>query len=321
MQQVSQPQQQQQQPQQQSPQSNENKPLQFLKIEKGEYHSTEITIVQQLLAQVIAEQAQIYQNNYQAQQQFNTYLTNNLTQCISFALQKNQQGAIYVSIHETQLHLFLPTLLQMTTSQANNSNKPLFKFHRYLNNHYTYYTWNNSRIEDKVPDFASSIEGVQGFILSPDEQEVLLVKEHNMWKGISGAIKSGDGLVESLVREAQEEVGVKIDLQGFEPRFVGAYHTAKSRYGVINNNFHCMVVRAVERSFTVDNVEIFEAQWFKISGLQQIVAQCVGGAQGVLKNKREYKGFSAIDLIWLYNYSLGKYYHAKQVSATKLVYV
>lgn len=107
----------------------------FISFEKGDHSSTSINILPQHI-------------NFQDHNPF--FLASSLTEAAAYALSMNKNGAIYISIPEHCLHIFLPAVLQLN-----------FSFHRYLNNVYTYYKWNVDKVEDKVPMYATSIEGVQ----------------------------------------------------------------------------------------------------------------------------------------------------------------
>jgi 8-oxo-dGTP pyrophosphatase MutT (NUDIX family) len=164
---------------------------------------------------------------------------------------------IFVEVPELALGVLLTTILQND-----------FKFHHYLNGEYCYYIWNNQEIEDKVPEFATSIEGIAALVLSPDQTEILLVWEYNKWKPITGAVESGHSLLKTLAKEVHEEVSVELD-PDFEPRYLGGWNYPAARYHTINDNLFCFAVRALSKNFQVDGVEIKQAQWFPLADFYQ----------------------------------------------------
>ena len=171
---------------------------------------------------------------------------------------ESPKGAVYIEIPEKLLSLYLDILLYFRC-----------KFHHYLNGAYTYYIWNvkddsGNPIEDKVPAYATSIEGVGALILSPDLTKVLLVWEYGKWKMVTGAMKAGESPVATLRREIQEEVGLEIMDDVCR---VGGWHISRSRFNEINDNFTAFVVVAKSEKFTVDNVEIKDARWFNCNEL------------------------------------------------------
>jgi len=176
-------------------------------------------------------------------------------------LLQNASGAVYLAIPE-----------EILCKYYNIVGNYHMKFHHYQNNIYTYYIWNvegpSGPIEDKVPAYCSSIEGVGAIILSPDEKKILLVWEYGKWKIVTGSLKPGESLIETVFREVSEEVSVKLD-----PNYIisiGEWHISKARFNLINDTFHAFVVKAENMNFQVDNVEIHKAQWFNIKDLLEI---------------------------------------------------
>lgn len=166
---------------------------------------------------------------------------------------ESPKGAVYIEIPEKLLSLYLDRLLYFHC-----------KFHHFQNGAYTYYIWNvkdesGNPIEDKVPAYATSIEGVGGIIMSPDNTKVLLVWEYGKWKLVTGSMKAGESPIATLRREIKEEVGLEITNNITR---VGGWQISRSRYNEINDNFTAFVVQATSENFTVDNVEIKNAQWF-----------------------------------------------------------
>lgn len=205
-------------------------------------------------------------------------------------------GGIFVSIHESVLMMFFDMMLNDE-----------FKFHHYLNGEYTYYSWNNKKIEDKIPEMASSSEGGATMILSTDMQSVLLVFEYEKWKLVTGGVKSGDTILETCIREAKEEVDVDADLS-FSPLYLGGWNIKKAKYNEINDNLSCFTIRATSDNFKVDGVEITLAKWFPIEYLLTINTN-VEITANTHSFAIEHDGtrFSYVMLKWLKNYIDGRY--------------
>ena len=85
-----------------------------------------------------------------------------------------------------------------------------------------YYRWNGDAAHDMVPAYSTSIEGVGGLVLSPDESKVLLIWEYGNWKPITGAVDDGESALTACRREMREECGVQMD-EAFAPVFVGVF--------------------------------------------------------------------------------------------------
>ena len=132
-----------------------------------------------------------------------------------------------------------------------------------------YYRWLGDPHHDRVPSYASSIEGVGALILSPDEADVLLVHEWGMWKLVTGAIDVGESAMETVRRESTEEVGTALDPE-FRPVCVGGWHLAQARDRRVNDNFRTFVVRAASRDFNADATEVAGARWFPLKELLAI---------------------------------------------------
>jgi 8-oxo-dGTP pyrophosphatase MutT (NUDIX family) len=182
-----------------------------------------------------------------------------------------------------------------------------FKFHHYLNGEYTYYSWNNKEIEDKIPEMASSSEGAAAMILSPNMQNILLVYEYEKWKLVTGGVKSGDTILETCVREAKEEVDVDMD-PSFPPLYLGGWNIKKAKYGEINDNLSCFAIKATSDVFKVDGIEITKAEWFQIEYLLSINTN-VELTSSSHSSPIEHDGtrFSYVMLKWLKNYMDGNY--------------
>ena len=223
----------------------------------------------------------------------------------------NTKGAIFLYVDEFCLALVLSWI---------HSEK--LRFHRYLNKQYVYYFWNVPNVEDKVPEYATSIEGAGALILSPDEAQVLLVWEYGKWKAVTGAVKSGDLNLDTMLREVEEEVQVKLD-HSFEPKYLGGWNFTKARMNKINDNFSCYVVRAASKEFQVDEFEIHKAQWFDVSYLLSIInnSSNISGTDDLTSAslKADNTAFSYAGLIFLGNYVNKRYLSIRNLGNVNLI--
>jgi len=226
---------------------------------------------------------------------------------------KQSIAAVFVTLPEASFHMFLEMLLR------NN-----YKFHRHMEAHhssgsstrgasgsFSYYKWKNPNVHDKVPAFATSIEGGGAMILSPDEKRVLMIMENhrNIWKFVTGAVDVSESGLETVRREAIEDVGVQLD-NSFAPVVVGGYNNKQARYdGAINDNFTCYAVKAKSEIIHLEEFEISQGKWFPISELTEILAWARQNGKDknhdatvTYNNQR----FSLFHLFWLQNFCEGK---------------
>lgn len=133
---------------------------------------------------------------------------------------------------------------------------------------FDFYKWNMPNIEDKIPEAASSVEGVAVIIISPDEKETLLVYEYEKWKFVTGSIKSGESNVETALREVKEEVGLEID-EAFGIWNCGTFQFPNAREWGVNDNCFNFLVKAKSKEYTVDGFEILKAKWYNIDELMK----------------------------------------------------
>jgi len=130
-----------------------------------------------------------------------------------------------------------------------------------------YYCWPGDPAHDMVPKYSSAIEGVNALLLSPDEEEVLLVFERGAWTCPGGAVDEGECSLEAVAREVHEEVGVQVDWRSEsvvrDARYLGGYQESRARDNLVNDCFSAYSVRTERREIQVDNVEISKAKWFR----------------------------------------------------------
>lgn len=230
---------------------------------------------------------------------------------------KPNGAAVYVGIQELSLEPILSRLLRAHG----------FKYHHFRQappdgksfgvgdggrtGEHVYYKWHGNPNHDMVPAYSSSIEGVGGLLLSPDETRVLLIWEYGNWKPLTGAVDEGESKLTAVEREMREEANITID-KSFEPQYVGGWHMARARDDRVNDNFDAFVLRAASEQFQVDETEISEARWFECSALLKLY-QANGNPcplevrsleEGSLPKGRRKVGTTA--LAWLKTYVDGK---------------
>lgn len=210
---------------------------------------------------------------------------------------------IHIHIHEDCLIDVFPFIKKLN-----------YVFRAYDNNSYQYYKWLLVDVEDKVHPFATSSAGATTIILSPDEQSVLFVYEMDMWKPVTGADYYGDISLNTALREADEEVGIKID-DSFEPKVIGFWNIGGRCGGKMNNVMTCYIIKAKSLELNLDNFEITTAKWFKIDDLKNVI--------DMAKNKENITGkyifwshvndlngekFGYPYLLWINNYLNGHWF-------------
>lgn len=188
------------------------------------------------------------------------------------------KGAVYVGIQELALDPSVSTLLRQRG----------FRYHHFRQappegksfgagasgsrtGEHVYYRWNGDPSHDMVPAYYTSIEGVGGLVLSPDESKVLLIWEYGNWKPITGAVDEGESALGACAREMREEAGVDADAS-FQPVFVGGWQMARARDDRVNDNFKAFVLRAASEAFAVDQKEVSEGRWFGVDELRALYA-------------------------------------------------
>eukprot|EP01119_Soliformovum_irregulare_P005772 TRINITY_DN17523_c0_g1_i1.p1 TRINITY_DN17523_c0_g1~~TRINITY_DN17523_c0_g1_i1.p1 ORF type:complete len:257 (-),score=70.89 TRINITY_DN17523_c0_g1_i1:40-810(-) len=197
---------------------------------------------------------------------------------------KNDKSAVFLFVPEYMMPNHLQTILSRH-----------YKLHRtqQMGNilNYVYYKWTAKGV-DKVPAYASSVEGVTALILSPDEKKMLIVKEgQQFWKFVSGSVEQGETALEAIVREIQEEVGLEVDQE--KPVFyLGGWNKKRVRFGCINDNFSCYVLKATSEDLKLDVTEIREAMWVPLEDFT---------------SNADTHGLQSEGIAWCLNYMNGRY--------------
>jgi len=128
--------------------------------------------------------------------------------------------------------------------------------------------------------------GVQGIILN-DNNQVLLV-QHTYQKGWyipGGGVKAGEAVVDALLRELKEEIGLTVYS---EPEFFGIYH---NNYKGINDYPIVYVVRNFKLELAKSN-EIESMKWFSLEQLPEDISP------GTRRRINEYLSHKARSKYW-----------------------
>ena len=185
------------------------------------------------------------------------------------------KGAIYVGIQELAIEPGVSGMLRARGfkyhhfRQAPPDGKDLGVGNGLKTGEHVYYRWNGDPKHDMVPSYATSIEGVGGLLLSPDESKVLLIWEYGNWKPMTGAVDDGESALSACEREMREEVSATVDHE-FKPVFVGGWQMARARDDKVNDNFKAFVLRAASEEYAVDENEVSEARWFSCKELLEL---------------------------------------------------
>lgn len=146
-----------------------------------------------------------------------------------------------------------------------------FKFHRHdkITNEWIFYKWNDMNRQDPTPEAATSINGACAIVLNNDESKLLWIYEESYgkkwWKFVSGAVDSGELIIEAMARELKEEVGLTVDLTKLPVKLVGGYNKKRARFGYINDLFLTFVINIDENSIIKpDGVEVKKFAWLNV---------------------------------------------------------
>lgn len=187
-----------------------------------------------------------------------------------------------------------------------------FKFHHFdgPSESLVYYRWLNTQIADRVPGWATAIEGSMTLPLSADRTRVLLVHEYGQWKGPGGAVDAGEHALTTAKRELFEETNLK--LNDDEPiLYLGGLSQARARDNFVNDRFAVFAaVVANENELKLDQQEILKARWFSLEFLLDLEQQLTKQRQSKLSTNNTLKidgeQYSALTLRCLRNFSDGK---------------
>lgn len=171
---------------------------------------------------------------------------------------QKDKGAVYLAVRE----MYLANRKNDIDVQWLHENE--FKYHHYRPGPPSEFVY-VADLQSMVPQYATSIEGVKGVVVSPDKKEVFVVWERGCWSPPGGAVNLGEMKITALQREIREETGILIDIKNV--LYLGGYQQARARDKQINDNFSTFLVTAQSKEFEVDGKEIQTARWVNIDDL------------------------------------------------------
>jgi 8-oxo-dGTP pyrophosphatase MutT (NUDIX family) len=125
--------------------------------------------------------------------------------------------------------------------------------------------WLRPDREDKIPPFATHQVGCAGFVLS-DQNELLLVKEWSgppsnrtptkQWKLPGGLLDAGETFGEASCREVYEETGVECDFESI----LAFWHRHGLMFGKSDFYYVCLL-RPKTKDIRIDPIEVSDAVW------------------------------------------------------------
>jgi hypothetical protein len=195
----------------------------------------------------------------------------------------NKKGAVYVTVPETVFNRFLPQLLQLN-----------FKFHRYEEQPgkvpcFVYYKWLNPHKPDDVPPQATSLDHFAALVLSRDSQSVLMARENDKWKFITGPVTKQSGTLTGMETYLLK-LGIELD-PSCRPSYVGGWINERARGGNIHDRMDCFAVKAAMDIITrVANSEL-QLQWMPITILKTAATQMATNGAPALPNAADSDAF------------------------------
>ena len=133
--------------------------------------------------------------------------------------------------------------------------------------------WLRPNAEDKIPPFASHQVGCAGFVLSEDN-ELLVVREWTgpqsnrtptkQWKLPGGLLDAGESFEEATCREVIEETGVDCSFESV----LSFWH----RHGLVfgkSDFYYVSLLRPINKDISIDPVEVSAAKWMPLDEFLQ----------------------------------------------------
>lgn len=112
--------------------------------------------------------------------------------------------------------------------------------------------------------FPNGVEVVGSAIIENKKGEILLVKSSkwsNKWTMPGGHIEPGEGIEDALLREAEEEVGLKMKSKGIVA--FGELINSKDFHRPAHFIYFDILCKTDSISIKLDNKELFEYAWVK----------------------------------------------------------
>jgi len=122
--------------------------------------------------------------------------------------------------------------------------------------------WLRPELEDKVPPFATHQVGVAGFVLTPDN-ELLVMKEQGArkrnWKMAGGLLDPGETFGEAACREVLEETGVQCRFRSV----LAFWHRHGLQWGQSDLYVVCRL-EPESRTLNIDPEEVSDCRWIPV---------------------------------------------------------
>eukprot|EP00301_Raphidiophrys_heterophryoidea_P001855 c10877_g1_i2.p1 GENE.c10877_g1_i2~~c10877_g1_i2.p1 ORF type:complete len:435 (+),score=97.09 c10877_g1_i2:61-1365(+) len=169
-----------------------------------------------------------------------------LASVLSRCEESNNKGVIHVYLREKFINR---QLVQQLKSQ-------LYKFHHYVDDTQTFvYVKRPLDAEDgKEVQNATAKEMVGALVVSPDDQQVLLLWEGGKWTFVSGFALTRESVIDAVRRELRTQLSIEVD-KAYNSRVVGGWSRPSAK--------------AVSTTLTTD--DDIHARWFNIDELMQLL--------------------------------------------------
>jgi len=129
--------------------------------------------------------------------------------------------------------------------------------------------WLRPDNEDKIPPFATHQVGCAGFVLS-DDNEILVIREwtgslsnrtpSKQWKLPGGLLDAGESFAEGTCREVYEETGVTCEFESL----LSFWHRHGLTFGKSDFYFVCLLRPKQSKEIDLDPVEVSAAKWMHL---------------------------------------------------------
>jgi 8-oxo-dGTP pyrophosphatase MutT (NUDIX family) len=162
--------------------------------------------------------------------------------------------------------------------------------------------WNSTEMVNAT-DQALPVRQVYTWYLTNDGKFLLVSKDGENWQLPGGKPDAGESLVQTAVREMQEETGVWINLNEEEPRFFGYYRVTTEANGSMKDTF--LQVRfyvkatasASQLELTAENEDRQQANHDQIMHVKAVTTEEAKNLISWLASSGEFKVLEAKGLI------------------------
>jgi len=174
--------------------------------------------------------------------------------------ESNTKGVIHVYLREKFINR---QLVQQLKSQG-------YKFHHFVEETQTFvYGKRPQDLEDgKELMNATAKEMTGALVISPDDQQVLLVWEGGKWTFLSGFAITRESVIDAVKRDVRTQLHLELD-KSYTPRVVGGWSRAAAKFDCINEMFLCFALKSTTTTLSLD--EDMHARWFNIDELLQLL--------------------------------------------------